>query len=450
MRPPMSSALFPDVVFGRTLSLGANCETAHFLRLNDRHGRGLFDWLVTPFNAIERVLADHGAKLGTKFIAVQNGTSVRCGVYGILYDHEFARGDHNNVRFDIAAIERCRSKLTYKWRQFVDVCEGDEPVLFIRFAGGSNLDWDCIDPARALLGVGDLNRLVASLETRFPHLVFRILLILTFKYQELTGGSVDELDRRGAVEQVAPKTEGTWRTMQGDRSELLGRIRFRSAPEFGGLGETLHGSGETDEVSTGLVALVRDRMAKGAASISSVEGPKQPGTSDIVADQIAAEVRLCDFGQALEGCDVIGTISPHPGLASALKARFSIREVIAYVIPGEGRLPSKAQNRGAVTHFPTVYETILADLEHRTLIRSRSATLNALSSLCFPGWSKSEKSDVALEVPGPGCLVAGRLLGKIYCARIKALGALRLTSGRSSMRRWVSTRDRVSLSASAH
>ena len=35
-------------------------------------------------------------------------------------------------------------------------------------------------------------------------------------------------------------------------------------------------------------------------------------------------------------------------------------------------------------------------LKYRTLIRSRSATLNALSALCFPGWSKSEKSDVAL------------------------------------------------------
>ena len=39
---------------------------------------------------------------------------------------------------------------------------------------------------------------------------------------------------------------------------------------------------------------------------------------------------------------------------------------------------------------------MFAVLKHRTLIRSRSATLNALSALCFPGWSKSEKSDVAL------------------------------------------------------
>ena len=36
-------------------------------------------------------------------------------------------------------------------------------------------------------------------------------------------------------------------------------------------------------------------------------------------------------------------------------------------------------------------------LKHRTLLRSRSATLNALSALCFPLWSKSEKSDVALK-----------------------------------------------------
>ena len=84
--------LFPDVAFSDILSLGADCEAANGLRLVDRHRtRGLFDWLVTPLDAIAGILADDGARLGQRFIAVQDGTSARCDAYGVLYHHELPR-----------------------------------------------------------------------------------------------------------------------------------------------------------------------------------------------------------------------------------------------------------------------------------------------------------------------------------------------------------------------
>ena len=99
----------------------------------------------------------------------------------------------------------------------------------------------------------------------------------------------------------------------------------------------------------------------------------------------------------LEGLDVLGIVSPHPGLAEALGEKLRIAEVVGHVVPGEGRLPSAEASRAAGKHFPTIYETLLA----------------------------------TLEVPRPGCvfLVAAGLLGKIYCARIKALGGIALDVG---------------------
>ena len=99
----------------------------------------------------------------------------------------------------------------------------------------------------------------------------------------------------------------------------------------------------------------------------------------------------------LEGIEVLGVVSPHPGLADALGRTLRIADVRSHVIPGEGRLPSAQAARASGKHFPEVYERLLADL----------------------------------EVPRPGCvfLVAAGLLGKIYCARIKALGGIALDVG---------------------
>ncbi|WP_237481378.1 class I SAM-dependent methyltransferase [Lichenibacterium dinghuense] len=283
--PSQDRPLFADVVFGPVLSLGANCEPAHHLRIQGRHQPGLFDWLVTPLDAIEHVLADDGAKLGSAFIAVQEGRSVRCGAYDLLFHHEFPRRDGDLVMFDAAAVEACGSKLAHKWHRFIQACEGGEPVLFVRFSALTGLPWDRIDPARDPLGIGDLNRLAAALGRRFPGLVFRLLVVLP----EPDGGSASPLegapqplDARVAVERMPAKAGGAWSTSDGDWRALLARLRFRSPGRATALGEALHWSGE-------------DAAAPKSPYVSA-----RPG----LASEIAAEVLEGRFDAALHHLDL--------------------------------------------------------------------------------------------------------------------------------------------------
>lgn len=99
----------------------------------------------------------------------------------------------------------------------------------------------------------------------------------------------------------------------------------------------------------------------------------------------------------LSGLDFVGVVAPHPDLAERLRRHLSIGTVRHYDIPGESRLdrPRDHADRGA--HFPDTFARIMADL----------------------------------TVPHPGAvfLVAGGLLGKIYCDRIKALGGIALDIG---------------------
>ena len=103
------------------------------------------------------------------------------------------------------------------------------------------------------------------------------------------------------------------------------------------------------------------------------------------------------LGSLLRGRDFLGVVSPHPDLAARLQRHLDIKAIASYHLPGESRLgrPSEAGNRG--THFPAVYEQMMA----------------------------------TLSVPHAGALfiVAGGLLGKIYCDRIRELGGIALDIG---------------------
>ena len=99
----------------------------------------------------------------------------------------------------------------------------------------------------------------------------------------------------------------------------------------------------------------------------------------------------------LGGLDFLGVISPHPDLAARLQERLGIGEIASYDIPGEGRLGRlrEADDRGR--HFPEVYDRLMAEL--------------------------------TMPHPGAVFLVAGGLLGKIYCGRIRELGGIAIDIG---------------------
>lgn len=103
------------------------------------------------------------------------------------------------------------------------------------------------------------------------------------------------------------------------------------------------------------------------------------------------------FASLLTGLDFLGVIGPHADLATLLGRRLGIARTVSHLIPGESRLgrPQEAADRG--THFPAVFDRIMAEI----------------------------------EVPHEGAvfLVAGGLLGKLYCDRIKRLGGIALDIG---------------------
>jgi hypothetical protein len=103
------------------------------------------------------------------------------------------------------------------------------------------------------------------------------------------------------------------------------------------------------------------------------------------------------LGDILVGLDFLGVISPHPGLAWRLARLHGIPEFAEYLIPGESRLPEGQRRREGAPHFPDVYH----DLCRR------------------------------ITVPWPGSvfLVAGGLLAKIYCARIRERGGIAIDVG---------------------
>lgn len=254
---------FPGAIFGAAVSLGGNCEPAHWLRAFGRHAvRGPFDWLVTPLDALLAILGDDGARLGTVFALTNAGTSVRCQAYGALYHHEFPRDEGDAVVFDAPAMAACRSKLVHKWENLVAACaraRGDgAPLLFMRLGGGTGLPWDRIGAAGAILRAADLNAIAAALTARFPDLGFRLLVLLRAPEEQTEAFDPDELDPRIAVRTLPQGSDPAWATDGATWGRLLASSRFRDPPTATTLGETLHWSGEVQ----GPTALARPSPAE--------------------------------------------------------------------------------------------------------------------------------------------------------------------------------------------
>lgn len=99
----------------------------------------------------------------------------------------------------------------------------------------------------------------------------------------------------------------------------------------------------------------------------------------------------------LSGISFVGVISPYDDLAKRLADRLGIAAHRDYVIPGETRLGRHQEQRNRGTHFPNVFRQIMERIEV------------PFAGACF--------------------LVAGGLLGKIYCERIRQLGGIALDIG---------------------
>lgn len=103
------------------------------------------------------------------------------------------------------------------------------------------------------------------------------------------------------------------------------------------------------------------------------------------------------FAHLLSGQRFIGAISPYDDLARRLAGRIGIPRFQDYVIPGETRLGREQERSSRGRHFPHVFDELM-----RTL---------------------------SVPYPGACFIVAGGLLGKIYCERIRQLGGIAIDIG---------------------
>jgi capsular polysaccharide biosynthesis protein len=137
-----------------------------------------------------------------------------------------------------------------------------------------------------------------------------------------------------------------------------------------------------------------------AALIDTISESIEDGASCSLTDAaINIELhRASPFYRAIvAGLDFVGVISPHPDLAARLGRELCIAQVASYVIPGEMRLPERPGLTRGNGHFPNRYKQLLAEL--------------------------------AVPYPGAVFLVAGGLLGKVYCAQIKRRGGIAIDVG---------------------
>jgi hypothetical protein len=224
--PDQTGPIFPGVVFRRILSIGANCETAHQLRRTDRYQTAsLFDWLVTPLDSVIAVLADDGARLATEFLSANEGTSVRCAAYDVLYHHEFPRAAQDLVSFSTDAIDRCRSKMTHKMQTLLQALSAPEPVLLIRGYPASDLGWDRFHASGTDASADDLNKLAAAVGQRFPKADFRLLVLRLEPCGALQGA--ERLDPRIAVRTLErPSEPGSWAASDSAWDAVLDQIAY--------------------------------------------------------------------------------------------------------------------------------------------------------------------------------------------------------------------------------
>lgn len=160
--------------FTHLVSLGNDCTTAFQLRgaFPDLFLPSAFDWLVTPFDSLLRILEDDGEQFGLSLRAAA-GWNVECERYGVLHVHDFPKVEGGPFRFSVAAINEMREKMIFKHRRMIETATAGRP-LFVRYRGfGGPMG----ESAGRVFGDGEAAALAEMLTRKLGHDRFVILLI---------------------------------------------------------------------------------------------------------------------------------------------------------------------------------------------------------------------------------------------------------------------------------
>lgn len=227
--------------FDHIISLGSDCDVALQLRRRGwLHTPSVFDWLITPWDAMMLVLAEEGARLATRFTSSHGGKGVACAEYGLVYWHEFPRG---NDGFPIVSPDQCKAtldKLHHKLARMRAACQPGDCVLFIRSGVITDAPGDRFAAGTPFSGV-ELDRCARLIETRYPSLKFSILTILYDGLDSLASpGPTDARVTLCTMRRSGAPTAGhTTKASDADWDAILSQIPYNGTADAEQLPEIL-------------------------------------------------------------------------------------------------------------------------------------------------------------------------------------------------------------------
>jgi hypothetical protein len=164
-----------------------------------------------------------------------------------------------------------------------------------------------------------------------------------------------------------------------------------------GVERQIKASGERGEYDTRGISGTANAVRYTQALLNAAPPERKP----ILTNCYCHRDLLPYYRDLLSGIDVVGLISCFPELPDRLKRHFSVNRVDFYQIPDQAsnRRPpgSSAQQPSAVSHYPERFTELMESLQ--------------------------------ISYHGQVFLVAAGILGKMYCTRLKLLGAIAIDIG---------------------
>ena len=166
----------------RCVSLGSDCQVGWQIRqVFDEPIASPFDWIVTPFDALQSILADRGARFGKSVSLLPahppfTPESTICDAYGCSYHHDFEHDVAGRPIVDEESLKQTRGKMLHKWRAFEETVSSYDEMLFVHLGSFKHppFAWPYIPEKQPLLS-SSLNMLHETLARLFPGTTCRLL-----------------------------------------------------------------------------------------------------------------------------------------------------------------------------------------------------------------------------------------------------------------------------------
>ncbi|WP_158248616.1 DUF1796 family putative cysteine peptidase [Pseudomonas sp. FW300-N1A1] len=210
------------------VSLGAWCQVSYQLKKHcgEQFISSAFDWLVTPLHSVSKIFDTNGDSFAQDIFIGDPSKSVECKKYGVLYHHEYRKGQDKISIIEDDKTSNAREKLEYKHKKMVDTLKKtEEEVIFIRFGGHAlpAAAWPYMKD-REHISSEQLNQLPISIQKALPNLRFRIILIRDAQYMN-SDIETQELDNRFSFLHVERGEKPRWEGSDAHWMELINKIQ---------------------------------------------------------------------------------------------------------------------------------------------------------------------------------------------------------------------------------